>query len=220
LPIVETQAPPRSADGLRSALLRAAREILEEPETALDLRKVAERVGKSRTAPYLVFGKTESGGGLEALRLSVAAEGHLELVAEVRTAVRAGDAASAIVAAATAYVAFARRHPRLFQLMFGSEAAKAIRASASDEAVREESRAIVAARGELERLFAEAVAFGQHAGAVRDGEIYPLTLSAWSAVHGAALLLLDGQLGSAGVATPAEAADVALRGLLQVSARR
>lgn len=211
---MEAHAPPRAADDLRAALLRAAREILEEPDTALDLRKVAERVGKSRTAPYLVFGKTESGGGLEALRLSVAAEGHAELVAEVRTAVQRADARGAISAASTAYVGFARRHPRLFQLMFGAEAAKVIRAGSAGEAVRDESRAILAARGELERLFAEAVAVGQHAGSVRDGDIYPLTLNAWTAVHGAALLLLDGQLGVAGVTTPAEAADVALRGLL------
>ena len=41
---------------LRTLLLNAAFEILEEEETPFELRKIAERAGKSRTAPYLVFG--------------------------------------------------------------------------------------------------------------------------------------------------------------------
>ena len=59
---------------LRTLLLNAAFEILEEEETPFELRKVAERAGKSRTAPYLVFGKGKE-GGLRALKLAVAAEG-------------------------------------------------------------------------------------------------------------------------------------------------
>ena len=67
---------------LREAFIQAARQILDEPDTSLDLRKVADRVGKSRTAPYLVFGRTEEGGGLSGLRLAVAESGFADLLGE------------------------------------------------------------------------------------------------------------------------------------------
>ncbi len=42
---------------LRERLIRAAMDILDHPDMPLDLRKVAEAAGKSRTAPYLGQGE-------------------------------------------------------------------------------------------------------------------------------------------------------------------
>ena len=56
------QNPSKHAGELKELLLDAALSILAEEDTPLGLRKVAERAGKSRTAPYLVFGQKQDGG--------------------------------------------------------------------------------------------------------------------------------------------------------------
>ncbi len=110
------------SDDLRTRLVDAALGILEDPDTPLDLRKVAEAAGKSRTAPYLVFGKESEGGGLSALRLAVAAEG-ADMLARRMEQARAStdDARLALHRVARALFSFATEKERLFRLMFGPE---------------------------------------------------------------------------------------------------
>lgn len=111
----------RGSEELRGRLIEAAVELLREPDTPLDLRKVAERAGKSRTAPYLVFGKGE-GGGVMALRIAVAAEGARRMRDVMQAAYRPGsDPFAAFQAVAAAFLAFVERNPRLFRLMYGPE---------------------------------------------------------------------------------------------------
>lgn len=103
-------------------MLRAAREILREDDTPLDLRKVAERAGKSRTAPYLVFGKESEGGGVLALRIAVAAEGAREMARAMESAAGTiDDPIEAFHRVARAFLDFVEREPRLFRLMYGPE---------------------------------------------------------------------------------------------------
>jgi len=110
------------SDDLRQRLLTAALELLQEPETPLDLRKVAERAGKSRTAPYLVFGKESEGGGVIALRIAVAAEGARIMSRMMREAAEISpDPIASFRDVAEAFLLFAETHPRLSRLIFGPE---------------------------------------------------------------------------------------------------
>ena len=116
-----SQDASRGSDDLRRLLLDAALELLREPDTPLDLRKVAERAGKSRTAPYLVFGKGES-GGVTALRIAVAAEGARLMQQEmVRAYEEGGDPFVAFERVAMSFLDFVEANPRLFRLMYGPE---------------------------------------------------------------------------------------------------
>ena len=110
------------SEDLRQRLLTAAIDLLKEPETPLDLRKVAERAGKSRTAPYLVFGKESEGGGVIALRIAVAAEGARMMSRVMREAAEISpDPIASIQAVAEAFLLFAETNPRLSRLIFGPE---------------------------------------------------------------------------------------------------
>ena len=114
-------ASSSASPDLRRLLLDAAREILREPDTPLDLRKVAERAGKSRTAPYLVFGKEADGGGVTALRIAVAADGAEELSRRMEAAAGVSDdPLEAFRTVAETVLAFSEENPRLFHLMFGT----------------------------------------------------------------------------------------------------
>ena len=116
-----SQGESKGSDELRRLLLDAALELLKEPDTPLDLRKVAERAGKSRTAPYLVFGKGKS-GGVMALRIAVAAEGaRLMQEAMVEAYAPDEDPFASLQSVATAFLTFVEANPRLFRLMYGPE---------------------------------------------------------------------------------------------------
>ncbi len=111
-----------SSHDLRALLLDAAWEILQEPDTPLDLRKVAERAGKSRTAPYLVFGKESEGGGVLGLRIAVAARGARLMNAQMEAAAKGvDDPLDAFRRVALAFLDFVSEHRRLFRLIYGPE---------------------------------------------------------------------------------------------------
>ncbi len=194
-----TEKPPEHASPLRQRFLAAARGILRDLDTPLDLRKVAERAGKSRTAPYLEFGKESEGGGLVALKMAVAADGFAELT---RDMVRAGGdhrgAGQSIRRMAEAYLRFARREPRLYRLMFGEELGGLVSESGigAGQEHREADR-LLAARMDLQLLVERMIARGRNEGVVRlapGDDAGQHTLVFWAMLHGTALLMLDGQL--------------------------
>jgi AcrR family transcriptional regulator len=102
--------------GLRAALIRSAREILEsEGYEALTLRAAARRAGVSQAAPYNHFADKA------ALLAAIAALGFMEFAAAMRREMdAAADPEARLNAAGIAYVAFATNNPGLFKLMFGS----------------------------------------------------------------------------------------------------
>lgn len=214
--------PSDSPSDLRELLVTAAREILDEPDTPLDLRKVAERAGKSRTAPYLVFGPSQEGGGIEALKLAVATSGFRELIIALKNAFRSTpDAELGLKQLAQAYLRFAVEHPRLFRLMFGSEVSRSVRRGLRGAGAKShpEIERFIEARAEAEALITEAVRAAQSLGGVAPGSSRSLALGAWAMFHGMATLLLDGQLDWAGIpSTPPDAADLVMPFLLQDSA--
>ena len=203
-----------SLDGhaeLKALFLEAAREILNEPDTALDLRKVAERAGKSRTAPYLVFGKTEEGGGLDALKVAVAAEGFAAMTRAVsRILGRPAEPEKNLWLLARGYLEFAEANPRLYRLMFGPEASRAVSAVLTGAPPTDEAHQLLMVRARLEDLFRTVIVAAQRAGIVEPGDATRRVLGSWAVLHGAAMLLLDGQYELAGITSAEDVTQLVL----------
>lgn len=195
--------PRSSPPDLRRRLLDAARTLLREPDTRLDLRKVAERAGKSRTAPYLVFGKERDGGGLLALRLAVAADGAEELSRRMEEAsLTSRDPLEAFQSVAEELLAFTEENPRLFRLMFG--AGTRVLAGLGEEGFQDhpEFEAFLDGRERAERVVADLVLRAQQRGllqadvraALEGPEAGPSRQSlgiAWATMIGVAVLRQD-----------------------------
>jgi len=173
---------------LRRALVDAAIPLLRSGGAeALTLRAVAREAGVSQTAPYRHFADRA------ALVAAVAEDGFRRLRARLITAVRAPAKATGkaqqtarggLQALALAYVRFALDHPEEYRVMFGSEVA----ASPAEEG---------SARQEVFALLRGGIAALQQQALVREGDASTMALSAWSLVHGLAMLALDGQLSGA-----------------------
>jgi len=164
---------------LEPALIAAARAILEkEGIEALSLRAVARAVGVSPAAPYHHFSDKD------ALLASVAAEGFRELTTAMeKRMTRETEPTRRFLGTGAGYVAFAAANPALFRLMFGGSG---LRFSTHADL----ATAGMAAYDVLSKAAAAAsAAFG------RDPATVPLTmLTAWSLVHGIAMLVLDAEV--------------------------
>lgn len=164
---------------LRRALLDAALEAIETNGLdGLSLRGIARRAGVSHAAPYHHFRDRE------ALIAAVAEEGFgvlrdamLERMAEATGPRRR------LQEAGVGYVFFALRQPAHFQVMFGPELADRSEHRFLQEAAE-------AAFGVLQEAIAECGAAGLLS--ARDPRL--LALTAWSLVHGLAMLRLGGHL--------------------------
>jgi AcrR family transcriptional regulator len=181
---------------LRRALLAASLPLLRKggPE-ALTLRAVARAAGVSQTAPYrhfadrsaLVAAVAEDGFRRLYARLIVAARSPDETIGKAQETERGG-----LQAIALAYVRFALEHPDEYRVMFGS----AIAATPATEG---------SARQAVFAFLEGGIAALQQQNLVRKGDSYSMALSAWSLVHGLAMLAIDGQLsGKVGGAPSAE----------------
>mgnify|MGYP001765950760 CR=1 FL=1 len=154
------------------------------------LREVAESVGVSHTAAYRHFAAKAD------LLAEIAARGFARLDRAVASAVvkRDGvvDAAAALRACGLAYLDFAERHPGAYRVMFLAELCDAVRHPALVEAAERALASLVAI-----------VATGQADGAFRaDRPAATITAAVWAAVHGHAVLLLDGQIRDGEHGTP------------------
>jgi AcrR family transcriptional regulator len=189
-------ARPRSAyhhGDLRRALLDAARAVLRQqgPE-ACSLREVARRAGVSHAAPY------HHVPSREALLGALAGQAFEEMdgtMAEAQAAAPA-DAEAQLVAVGMGYFLFALRRPELFRLMIRPEHLAPPRAqgAAAGECLGPYGRLQVV----LERLLARP----------------PTAVDAhlcWAAVHGLALLALEGGLDLPAGDLPAHARAVLVR---------
>jgi AcrR family transcriptional regulator len=157
---------------LRNALLKAAREVLEERGPSfLGLREVSRRVGVSAPSAYHHFPSRD------ALALGLAEQGALEMAKTLM--VKPGEGNDTLLPYGEAYVAFARANPALYRLMFG-EGFPAV--SQYSDAVRElRQRSYDIMKSSLEKRLPEA--------AVPIAGVF-----LWALVHGLGLLLIDGQL--------------------------
>jgi AcrR family transcriptional regulator len=165
-------AKPYHHGDLRNALLKAAREVLEERGPSfLGLREVSRRVGVSAPSAYHHFSSRE------ALALGLAEQGAREMAKTLM--VKPGEGNDTLLPYGEAYVAFVRANPALYRLMFG-EGFPAV--SQYSEAVRElRQRSYDIMKSALEKRLPEAAV--------------PIAgLFLWAIVHGLGLLLIDGQL--------------------------
>ena len=159
---------------LRNALLKAAREVLEERGPSfLGLREISRRVGVSAPSAYHHFPSRD------ALALGLAEQGALEMAQALM--VKPGEGNDTLLPYGEAYVTFARANPALYRLMFG-EGFPAI--SQYSQAVRDlRQRSFEIMKSSLEKRLPEATV--------------PIAgLFLWALVHGLGLLLIDGQIES------------------------
>jgi AcrR family transcriptional regulator len=179
---------------LKNALLKAAREILEEESlSALSLRAVARRAGVSHAAPYRHFPNHE------ALLVELAIEGFAELKAEIAVAAQQPAVESDRIAnLGAAYMRFVARRPALARLMFGPQLPN---------------------RERFPALASAADAIGTEIGAALHDSA--LGLSVWAAVHGLAMLILENviDLGQrrSGLDVLPSRAEILLRSLFTVT---
>lgn len=172
----------RHAD-LRQRLLRAAeQEIASCGPAKASLRAIARRVGVSHQATAHHFDDRAG------LFTALAVEG-FELLLEKATAAveqveEAGGAAGAAVAASgAAYVAFARQHPTMFDVMF------------RPELLHTDDPRLIDVRRLHRDLMVQVVAAAQARGWGVAVPTEKLATVGWATVHGLAVLERDGQLG-------------------------
>ena len=164
---------------LRRALVdEAVRTIRVRGVDQLTLRTIGERLGVSRTALYRHFSDKQ------ALLAAVSTEGFRTLrVALSQAWERHGRGRPGFEAMAVAYVRFAVTHPAHYRVMFG----RFVESIAGNADLKCE------ADGAFEVLVAALVA-QQEAGLVRRDEPSLQARFIWAAVHGTAMLAIDGQL--------------------------
>jgi AcrR family transcriptional regulator len=173
---------------LRQALVdQAVATIRERGVETLTLRHVGERLRVSRTALYRHFADKE------ALLAAVATEGFRTFRHELAKAWDdTGHTREGFIAQGHAYVAFAMANPSHYRVMFGGFVAKAD----CDPALRTTAGAAFA-------VLVDAIAELQAQGRIRAGDPQVLAIFAWSAVHGLAMLVIDGQLARPGASPDA-----------------
>ena len=164
---------------LRRALLQAAvRTIDKDGVEGLTLRGVGSMLGVSRTALYRHF--TDKA----ALLVAVAAEGFRMLRSELTHAwERGGGGLRGFQAMGTAYVSFAVAHPSHYRVMFGA-AVFATEQAQLDEGPR------------AFQVLVDAITALQEQHLARSDDPQQMALFVWAAVHGVAMLAIDGRLGA------------------------
>lgn len=177
---VPARDPERYHHGdLRAALVAAAEAVLaERGADGFTLRECARRAGVSHAAPAHHFGDARG------LLTAVAAHGFERMSAGMARARRvAPTPAEALTGVGQAYVEFAVGHPAQFALM--------ARTGVLDMADGELQRHAHAAFEHLR----ETLAAANGPGAEADPSFERRMLLAWSALHGLAMLALEGKLG-------------------------
>lgn len=164
---------------LRSSLLEAATSLIAEGGVAaLSMRKLADSVGVSRTAPYHHF--TDK----HALLSALAEEGFKVYEHSLRVAMEhAGSQDDKLLCFARCYLDFACAHPETYNLMFGHSVWQA---GAPTDALKTQAYGCF-------RRYVERVTDWQREGLVCE-QLDPLRFAqvSWSTLHGLARLLIDG----------------------------
>ena len=173
---------------LRRVLLETAVKVIDtEGLSALSLQALARRAGVSSGAPYHHFESREQ------LLAAIASQGFelLNAAMQSATAEATDDAGAQLCALGRGYIRFALAHPGHFRVMFRSEL--------------QEHRAPEAPGTDGFEMLRQAVTRCQRDGLAPAGDPMPLILAAWTCVHGAAALWIDGSLRNQPTAADPEA---------------
>ncbi|MEH6551590.1 MAG: TetR/AcrR family transcriptional regulator [Pseudomonadales bacterium] len=164
---------------LRQSLLSGAAEIIRtEGSDALSMRKLADKVGVSRTAPYHHFIDKH------ALLCALGEEGfrqHLAVFSEAGSD-QGVDLERDIRLYVSRYVDYATAHPEYYDLMFGREIWKS----------GEVTDSLKQCAGEAFRLYKEQMADWIIAAGHNDDIPPRVEQATWGALHGISRLLIDG----------------------------
>jgi AcrR family transcriptional regulator len=161
---------------VREALLRAARELLDEGgPAALGVRDIAGRAGVAPMGVYKRFG-SKNGIIDELFR-----QGFEELAAAVVVPVRGEDVLAMIADGMDRYRDFALRNPAVYRLMFDTPVPDYTPSAA----------AMAAARDAFDRLV-DAVRLGIAARIITPGDPVEIAQRFWAACHGSISIQLRG----------------------------
>jgi AcrR family transcriptional regulator len=179
---------------LRDAIVAAAgRMVADDGVTELTIRKVAERLGVTHAAIYHHFEDRTA-------MLAAVAERALHQLGDSATTPSSMGALERFRAIGAAYVKFALDHPHVYQAIFRLERSS-----------RDRYAGLAAARARLFGLMRAAIVTCQGEGIVRDGSPDEHTLFCWSAVHGFASLVTEGQTKTLDLPTdPVELGDIVI----------
>ncbi len=165
---------------LRAALLaEAAAMIAEGGVASVTMRAMGQRLGVSRAAAYRHFADKT------ALLVAVAANGFHRLGDRLQ-ATDAGAPRSSVerlLRIGEEYVRFALENPAHYRLMYGREAV-----------TRQDVPELREAAEALFEQFVGAIRAHQRSGAIKRQDPKAQAYVAWSAVHGLASLVIDGQI--------------------------
>ena len=169
----------------RERLIQAAITLAElEGPGSVGLREAARRAGVTHAAPYRHFADRE------ALIVAIAERGFRELLDHCLATSGGDDPLTRFWSLGVGYFTFALQRPGLFRVMFSPEAARA--------------PGLRAAEGAVFSLCVTSIMSAQRAGKVAPGDPQLQALVAWSAMHGAAMLWLDGLVKWVGFEAPPE----------------
>ncbi len=166
---------------LRRVLLETAVRVIDHDGlSALSLLALARKAGVSSGAPYHHFESREQ------LLIAIADEGFERLVAEMKrgAAEANADAASQLRGLGLGYIRFALAHRGHFRVMFRTEFQRHL------------SNPHAVPGGEGFGMLRDAILRCQAEGLAPSGDPMSLVLIAWSCVHGASALWIDGSLGN------------------------
>ena len=177
----ETNEPTAYHHGdLRRHLISIALEMIEESGAVeLTLRGIAKRAGVSHTAPYRHFSDKED------LLTGVAREGVSLMLSEIneRLDASAGDPLTRFKLCGLSYIDFAIHHPAHFRVMF----ARPRNGVAVPDELKPESSLFF-------QLFIDVISECWEQKLLQGASPHRIALSAWSQVHGFALLFINGHL--------------------------
>jgi AcrR family transcriptional regulator len=163
---------------LREALINeACQQIEQEGAIALNLSKLAQKIGVSQPAVYRHFPNKQ------ALAISVAQRGFEQLTEDLQRVFKPvqDNSFESIKAIATAYVEFALYHPELARLMFS------MKERITDPTLHDISKA---AAVPLLSIVEKANSQDN----LRNQDVYKTVRIIWATIHGLAMLLMDEQM--------------------------
>lgn len=196
-----SEKPAYHHGDLRRSLLDATLGLVKSHGVqGFTLREAARAANVSHNAPYRHFPSRTH------LLIELAIEGQSQLLEAMKSAVdQAPDHRERLIRLGLAYMDFAIKQEAHFHVMFSSEVAT------------EPTPVLLAAKDATYQFFEAELSAATKAGLIRKGHVEQFALVGWSAIHGAAMLVVDGVLKNTSIGSkhnPDEIARLAIETVL------